>query len=156
MVLALVLLAACTSPSAPAQPTPAPVPTPIPPAPSPPPEPPEVPHYEMMLLSFNGVVAGEGTGRTQLYFSGEIRNDSKEELAGVEVVITAYNTNNEIVAIDKWHTSYWVIEPRQVQQFSLAVTDYSAAVRYEVSFELFELGIIDLSVKRGVSTEFFR
>ena len=164
LVSVLILLGGCASPSPLPQPTPTPEtkPSPTPPAPSPspepspPPQPPEVPHYQITLLSFSGAVEGEYTGRTQLFFAGEIRNDSKMDLTAVEVVITAYNSNSEIVAVDKWHTFYWVIRPRKTDKFGFRVTDYVTAERYEVSFELFEPGIIELSVERGVSTEFWR
>ena len=162
LIFALILLGACAGPSPASQttPKPAPIPTPptpsTPPEPSPSPQPAEVPHYQITLLSFSGVVGGESTGHTQLFFAGEIRNDSKTDLTAVQVVITAYNSNNEIVAVDKWHTFYSVIRPRKTDKFGIAVTDYATAVRYEVSFEPFEPGIIELSVERGVSTEFWR
>ena len=163
LVSALILLGGCASPSSVPEPTPAPETTPSPttPAPSPPPEetptqPPELPHYEITLLSFSGVVAGESTGKTHLYFSGEVRNDSEVEFEGIEVVITAYNKKNEVVATDKWHTLHWVIQPGETEPFGMQVNDYVSAVRYEVSFELFKPAIVDLSVKPGVSTEFLR
>ena len=163
LVSVLILLGGCASPSPLPQPTPTPEtkPRPTPTAPSPPPEPSpspqptELPHYEITLLSFTGAVGGELPGKTQLFFSGEVRNDSREAIKGMEVVITAYNTNDEIVAIDKWHTFYWVIQPKKTDEFGLQVTDYVTAVRYEVSFEL-STGILDLSVEPGVSTEFLR
>ena len=159
----LILLCGCTGSSSIPQPTPTPEtkPSPTPPAPSPPPEatpaqPPDLPRYEVTLLSFSGVVGGESTGKTHLYFSGEVRNDSGVEFEGIEVVITAYNKKNEVVATDKWHTLHWVIQPGETEPFGMQVTDYVSAVRYEVSFELFKPAIIDLSVKPGVSTEFLR
>ena len=155
----LAVVGGCQEQTAPNPPAPAPTPPPLPapsptPTPAPLPEPePEVLHYEIKLVSFSGVREGAGTGHTQLFFAGEVRNDSSVALQGVQVVITSYDKNDDIVAVDKWHTFYWVIEPRETVDFSLRITDYISAVRYEVSFELFEPGTLNLSVKSGVSTE---
>ena len=89
----------------------------------------------------------------QIYFSGKVRNDSPVELKAVNVIITSYKENDEIVAIDKWATDPWVIQPGKTAQFSIRIDDYINAVRYEVSFEHLEAGILDLSTARGVSKE---
>ena len=162
LVSVLILLGGCASPSQLPQPTPTPEtkPSPTPPAPSPPPEPsplpqpPELPHYEITLVSFSGFLEGVHTGRTQLFFSGEVRNDSPVELQAVDVVITSYKENNDIVAIDKWRTFPWVIKPGETSQFGVRTTNYINAVRYEVSFEHLKPGILDLSTEPGVSKVF--
>ena len=134
--------------------TPAPS-LPLEPAANPPPaQSPEDLHYEITLVSFSGFLEGVHTGRTQLFFSGEVRNDSPVELQAVDVVITSYKENNDIVAIDKWRTFPWIIQPGETSAFGVPVDDYINAVRYEVSFEHLEPGILDLSVKPGVSKEF--
>ncbi len=166
LTLVLILFVGCGGPPVkqPPPPTPQAGPTPITPAPSPPLEPtpplpspptksPEDPHYEITLVSFSGAREGASTGRTQLFFSGEVRNDSPVELEGVEAVITSYNRNNDIVGIDKWHTFPSVIQPGETGWFSLQVIDYINAVRYEVSFEIIKPGILDLSAEHGVPTE---
>ena len=161
-LLSTALISGCqqqASPTPQARPTlstPPPSPTLEPATPPTPPAPaPEAPHYEITLVSFDGVLTGASTGLTQLFFSGEVRNDSPVSLKAVDVVITSYRENNDIVAIDKWSTFPWVIQPGETSKFSLRVDDYVNAVRYEVSFEHLEPGILELSVAPGVSREFF-
>ena len=117
-------------------------------------QPQEIPHYEITLLSFNGVVASSDERRAYIYFSGEVRNDSDVTLDAVETVITSYNENNEVIAVDRWHTDPWIIEPGETSQFGVQVTNYVTAVKYEVSFEQLHPSILDLSVGTDVSKIF--
>ncbi|MFC1893061.1 hypothetical protein ACFLYR_03350 [Chloroflexota bacterium] len=133
--------------------TPSPSPEPV--TPPPPTQSPEVPHYEITLVSCSGVHAAPSEKYTELYFSGEVRNDSRVALKGVSVVITSYKGNNDIVTQDKKNAFPWVIQPGETSQFSIRVEDYVNVVRYEVSFEHLEPGILDLSVEPGVSREFW-
>ena len=76
-------------------------------------------------------------------------------LDAVETVITSYNENNKAIAVDRWHTDPWIIEPGETSQFGMRVTNYLTAVKYEVSFEQLNPSILDLSVGTDVS-EYFR
>ncbi|MFC1871316.1 hypothetical protein ACFLYF_02815 [Chloroflexota bacterium] len=152
-VLPVTFVSGC-QPQPPAAPPPA-APTPPPePGASPPAQTPEVPHYDITLVSFQGVREGPSPKHIQLFFSGEVRNDSPVELKAVDVIITSYKENGEILAVDEWNTTPWVIPPGETSQFSIRVDDYLNAVRYEVSFEHLEPGILDLSVEPGVAKEF--
>ena len=153
------MLAGCASPPPQLTPTTTPETTTPTPTQSPPAEdtdtqPQEIPHYKITLLSFNGVVAGAEARRASIDFSGEVRNDSDVTLEAVEVVITSYNEKNEVIAVDRWPTEPWIIEPGETSQFGMQVTNYLTAVRYEVSFEQLNPSILDLSVGPGVSKTF--
>ncbi len=115
----------------------------------------EIPHYEITLLSFNGVVVGSEERHAYISFSGEVRNDSDVTLDAVETVITSYDENNEVIAVDRWHTNPWIIEPGETSQFGTQVTNYVTAVKYEVSFEQLNPSILDLSVEPRVSKIFW-
>lgn len=115
---------------------------------------PETPHYEITLLSFNGVVVGPEERHAYIAFSGEFRNDSDVTLDAVEAVITSYNGNNEVIAVDRWRTEPWVIRPGKTGQFGMNVTKYMTAEKFKISFEQLNPSILDLSVVPGVSKTF--
>ena len=160
-VLSVVLIGGCQG-QIPFMPSPEPTvtappssPPPVPPTPPGLPQPsPGVPLYDVTLVSFNGVLEGHSPKHMRLYFTGEVRNDSPVELKAVDVVITSYKENGDIVAIDRWMTHPWVIQPGGISEFSIRVDDYINAERYVVSFEHLDPGILDLSVKSGVSEVF--
>ena len=60
----------------------------------------------------------------------------------------------EVVAVDRWQTDYWVVEPGGTSRIGMQVKNYVAAVEYEISFESLNEGVIDLSLASGVSKSF--
>ncbi len=159
-VILLVFLPAALGVSCQQQPAPTPTPSPSPtpsnshtpsePSPAPtPPQPAEVPHYEITLVSFTGVIYNNA----QNSFAGEVRNDAPVALEDMEAVITGYNKQNDIRFIEKRRINRWVLPPGETSKFGLNFMDDVNAVAYRISFELPEPSILVLSAEPNVPTQ---
>jgi hypothetical protein len=117
---------------------------------------PEIPHYKITLVRFTGTMSGQFTGHQQSFFEGEFRNDSPVTLNYIEVVLTCYNKQGDVLGIDRDLVIPDVIRPGETGLFSLPATEHLTDILYGISFELPEPGILELSAESGVPTELFK
>jgi len=107
------------------------------------------PNYTITLLSFEPHLSYISDAA----FAGKVRNDSSVTLKDMEVVITSYGKDHNIVSIDKRRINRWELPPGETSVFSITFRDYINTVSYGVSFELPEGKGNLILLPGGVATE---
>ncbi len=159
IVIAMLFVGACASPSAPQEPKPAPpIPSP-PPEPTPPPKPPkppEAPQYIVTVLLFEGFTFGFDTGHESLQFQGKIRNDSQDVLQDLTAYITVYDKDGNVQGQEFRMINERALYSGEISEFSMPMNDYVNGAYAKLSFELPETGVLELQLESGVPKELWK